>query len=312
MGQYDFSYEIPQNFNTRIIQFLQQKGRNDLIAAFKQCEYEYEDVGNAYRAGIKGDNWNMNALDFTFEGSDSNIKLLENNKGLLKDIIGKALKSRESGFQVRDIYCFVSDIESETFPASSEERLNADMSTANCVLKDLVWIGEHLCTNAAYNETTKEDSFNDYFRDMLCGKGYSETKDQTRHGISASGKSAGEVDLLLTKEGKEIALFEGIIPYSSTDSRIGEHIEKAINKYNTLGTATFIVAYVNAANYEDFCAKYYNYISNYNFSLPIKKRMTEMTAPNASTKYSQIILSKDGFDFPVFFICFNTRKNITR
>ena len=89
MGQYDFTYIIPHNFTTRIIQFLQQKGRNDLIAAFKQCEYEYEDVGNAYRAGIKGDNWNMNALDFTFEGSDSNIKLLENNKGLLKDIIGK-------------------------------------------------------------------------------------------------------------------------------------------------------------------------------------------------------------------------------
>lgn len=312
MGQYDFTYVIPQNFNTRIIQFLQQKGRDDLIEAFQQCKCEYEDVGNAYRAGIRGDNWNMNALDFTFEGSERNIRLLDNNKILLKDIIGKALKSRESGFQVRDIYCLVSNVEIELLPKTSEERLNADMLTANSVLKDLMWIGERVCTNAAYNETTKEDTFNDYFRDMLCGKGYSETKDQTRHGMSASRKNAGEVDILLTKGGKEIALYEGIIPYSATDSRIGEHIDKAINNYNALGTATFIVAYVNAANFELFWDNYYRYISNYNYNIPIKKSMTEMTSPNASTKYSQIILSRDGFDFPVFFICFNIRKNFVR
>ena len=51
MGQYDFSYVIPPNFDTRIIQFLQQKGRNDLVCAFNQSKYEYEDVGNAYYAG---------------------------------------------------------------------------------------------------------------------------------------------------------------------------------------------------------------------------------------------------------------------
>ena len=77
MGQYDFSYVIPPNFDTRIIQFLQQKGRNDLVCAFNQSKYEYEDVGNAYYAGLRGDNWNMNALDFTIEGTAHNIKLLE-------------------------------------------------------------------------------------------------------------------------------------------------------------------------------------------------------------------------------------------
>ena len=60
MGQYDFTYEIPQNFTTRIFQFLQQKGRIDLSTAFQQSKYEYEDVGNAYYAGLRGDNWNMN------------------------------------------------------------------------------------------------------------------------------------------------------------------------------------------------------------------------------------------------------------
>lgn len=306
MGQ--FTYELPNNLNTRIIQFLQQKGRSDVAVAFQQCKYEYEDVGNAFYAGIRGDNWDMNALDFTFEGSENNVKILEKYKGILKEIIGKALKSRESGFQVRDIYCLVSDSNIEILPQSSDERLNIDMATAKYVLKDLIWIGERVCTNAAYNENSKEDTINDYFRDMLCSKGYNETKDQTRHGFSESGKGAGEVDILLTKEGKEIALFEGIIPRSSTDSRIGEHIDKAINNYNALGTATFIVAYVINADYGDFWIKYYNYISNHQYNMEIKKGITELTSPNASTKIAQIILSKDGFDFPVFFLCFKIRK----
>lgn len=308
MGQYDFTYEIPQNFYTRIIQFLQQKGRKDLSTAFQQSKYEYEDVGNAYYAGIKGDNWNMNALDFTIEGSTHNIKLLETNKSLLREIIGKALQSSKSGFQVRDVYFLEAVGDIDVLPESDEERVSIDLTSANSVLTDLIWIGERLCTNAAYNETTDEDTINDYFRDMLCGKGYTETKDQTRHGISENENKAGEVDLLLTKDSKEIALFEGLIPHSSTDTRIGEHIDKAISNYNALGTATFIVAYVNHVKFDDFWDKYYSYISTYQYGLTIKRQIKQLVSPNASTKIAQIILSKDGFDFPVFFICLKMRK----
>ena len=127
MGQYDFTYEIPKDFKTRIIQFLQQKGRKDLSIAFQQSNYEYEDVGNAYRAGIRGDNWNMNALDFTFEGSAHNIKLLETNKSLLKNIISMALQSRKSGFQVRDLYFLESVGDIDVLPKSVEERLRIEI-----------------------------------------------------------------------------------------------------------------------------------------------------------------------------------------
>ena len=307
MGQ--FTYELPNNFNTRIIQFLQQKGRSDVAVAFQQCKYEYEDVGNAFYAGIRGDNWDMNALDFTFEGSEKNIKLLENSKGILKDIIRKALKSRESGFQIRDIYCFVSDGEVEILPQSNEERLNVDMTRANSVLKDLILISERVCTTSEYRETTKEDTINDFFRNMLCGMGYTETKDQTRHGISSSGKEAARVDILLTKNGEEIALIEGLRLDGVTTNTINEHIDKALNNYNALGTATFIVAYVGAADFGKFWDNYYSYISNYNYNMTIKKNMIRLTSPNASTKIAQIIVSKDGYDFPVFFLCLKMRKN---
>lgn len=188
------------------------------------------------------------------------------------------------------------------------ERLNADLLSANTVLQDLIWIGERLCTNAAYDEKTDEDTINDYFRDMLNGKGYTETRDQTRHGVSGSEIKAGEVDILLARDGKEIALFEGLIPRSSTDTGIGEHIEKAISNYNQLGTPTFIVAYVKHVRFNEFWDNYYSYIRNYNYIFDIRRDMVQLTSPNASTKIAQIILSKDGFDFPVFFLCIKMSK----
>lgn len=188
--------------------------------------------------------------------------------------------------------------------SSNEERLEADLSTANSVLQDLLWIGGRVCTNVAYNKSTEEDNINDYFRDMLCSRGYNETKDQSRHGFSTSGKRSGEVDILITKDGKEIAIFEGLKLNSVCEKTINEHIDKAINNYNALGTATFIVAYVTASNYVNFWKKYYNYISTYPYNIVVKTEMTELISTNASTKVARIILAKDGFDFPVYFICF--------
>lgn len=187
--------------------------------------------------------------------------------------------------------------------SSDEERFEADLITANSVLQDLIRVGERVCTNATYNSLSRENEINDYFRDMLGMSGYNEAKDQSRHGISTSGKTAGEVDLLLTKNGKEIAIFEGLKLKSVCEKTINDHIDKSINNYNALGTATFIVAYVTAANYGDFWRKYYNYISTYPYNIVVKRKMTELVSANASTKVAQIILSKDGFDFPVYFIC---------
>ena len=75
---------------------------------------------------------------------------------------------------------------------------------------DLVQIGEHVCWNVLFNAESSENSINDYFRDMFFAKGYLEVKDQSRHGVSASGKDAAEIDILLTKDGKEIGIFEGM------------------------------------------------------------------------------------------------------
>ena len=79
MGTFDFAYELPKNFNRRVVQLLQQFGKNDVAEAFLRCEYEYDDVGLAYYAGLRGDNWNKRALDFTFEGRKNDVLLLQNS-----------------------------------------------------------------------------------------------------------------------------------------------------------------------------------------------------------------------------------------
>ena len=55
MGIYDFTYALPNDFNNRVYQLLQQLYKsNELANAFANCRYEYEDLGLAYYAGLKG------------------------------------------------------------------------------------------------------------------------------------------------------------------------------------------------------------------------------------------------------------------
>ena len=304
MGAYDFTYEFPNNFNKRVVQYLQQEGRIDVARAFMQCKYEYENLGLAFYAGLRGETWDKYALDFTLEGKKENITILQSSNNLLEQAIAKALKPSESGFLVRNIHYFDDDVSIEDLelPTSNEERLNADIETAKGVLEDLIQIGERVCLNNSFNASSTENSINDYFRDMLFAKGYDEVKDQTRHGISATGKDAGEVDILLTKDGKEIAIFEGLKLNGVHSSYIDEHIEKAITNYNALGTATFVVAYVNCADFEAFWKRYSEHIKSYAFPIQSKTSLSILAYPNAATRVATKILSRDDFDFPVYFI----------
>lgn len=306
MGEFDFTYDVPRSFDRRVIQFLQQFGKGHVAEAFQRCEYEYDDVGLAYYAGLKGDNWNKKALDFTIEGQEVDISLLQSTDVILKSAIEKALKPNESGFLVRNIFYFNIDASLERINtvSTNEERLNADIETAKIVLDDLIQIGERLCLNYLFNSSSLENSMNDYFRDMLISKGYNEAKDQTRHGISVNKKDAAEVDILLTKDGKEIAIFEGLKLDSVRTSYINEHIEKAIVNYNALGTATFIVAYVTATNFEDFWERYSKHIESYEFPIQVRKKFNPLVHPNAATRIVALILTRDGFDFPVYFVAF--------
>lgn len=190
---------------------------------------------------------------------------------------------------------------------TNEERLMIDISAAESVLDDLIDIGEQACNNVSYNAKSKENIINDYFRDMLRSKGYTEIKDQTRHGVSSSGKDAGEVDILISKNNKEIAIIEALKLNSVESDYIKKHIEKAIINYNPLGTATFLVAYVSAADFGGFWERYLNFLKKYSFDITVKKTISDRPYPNASTRVAECILSKDNYDFPVLFLALKIR-----
>jgi len=307
MGLYDFTYEFPADFDRRIIQILLQKTSGaQLATAFKNCVYEYENLGLAFYAGMRGDVWDKYALDFTIEGSSEHVALLKNRVRDVDDAISKSLRSSTSGFVVREIL-FLENDEDTPFPASDNDRLNADITTANAILADLIRIGERVCSNVTYRNSTSENSINDFFRDTLSLMGYSEVKDQTRHGISTSGADAGEVDILITKEGKEVAIFEGLSLSSVNTSYIDEHIRKAIINYNALGTATFVVAYVTVADFEGFWERYTTHLKSFQFPLQIKQQLNVKPNINAAIRIAEMILSRDGFDFPVYFMAMNLR-----
>lgn len=181
---------------------LQKTSGAQLATAFKNCVYEYENLGLAFYAGMRGDVWDKYALDFTIEGSSEHVALLKNRVRDVDDAISKSLRSSTSGFVVREIL-FLENDEDTPFPASDNDRLNADITTANAILADLIRIGERVCSNVTYRNSTSENSINDFFRDTLSLMGYSEVKDQTRHGISTSGADAAKWIFSLRRKAKK-------------------------------------------------------------------------------------------------------------
>lgn len=137
---------------------------------------------------------------------------------------------------------------------------------------------------------------------MLRSKGYTEIKDQTRHGVSSSGKDAGEVDILISKNNKEIAIIEALKLNSVESDYIKKHIEKAIINYNPLGTATFLVAYGSAADFGGFWERYLNFLKKYSFDITVKKlfqigRIRMLLPELQNVSYQKITMI-----FPYFFL----------
>lgn len=302
MGEYDYSYSLPVDFENRVERILRQISSSKVSDAFKACSCEHENVGLAYYAGLRGDNWNMQALDFTVEGPSCCIKMLENDEASVRRALSMGLNSRKSGLQLRGLL-LLPDAAS-AYPATNDERFHVDVESARAVLIDIIEIGNQLCLNSLFNYERSEDNINDYVRDMLVNRGYKEIRDQTRHGLSASGKSAGEVDLLISKAGKEAALIEGLKLSGVNRRYVDLHIKKAIGNYNVLGSATFLLAYVCVDDYESFWMDYLEYLESYDFGLEIKRPLTRGVDPSAATRTASVVLSKDGFDFPVYFVTF--------
>lgn len=194
-------------------------------------------------------------------------------------------------------------------PQNEAERLDATLLSAEAVLRDLISICENACNNRTYTYSRTENEINDYFRDMLCAKGYGQVLDQTRHGVSANGNDAGEVDILLKKDDREVAIIEGLKLDYLNRNYLSLHINKAIVNYNALGTPTFIIAYVGTTNFVELWNSAYSYLASFSYPLDVKDTIKEMVQLSAPIKCARLILSRDGYDFPVYFVMVNIGCN---
>lgn len=113
MGQYDFTYELPDDFKEKIIRHCQLNEFSDIAQRLRSCTLNHEDVGLAYYAGLKGDIWNKRALDFTIEGSERDTLYLKMKSKTLEGIIQKFLHPTTTGFLLRKIDFVIIDSDLE-------------------------------------------------------------------------------------------------------------------------------------------------------------------------------------------------------
>ncbi len=121
--------------------------------------------------------------------------------------------------------------------------------------------------NNTYIKAT-EDERNDYIRDMLGGKEYV-IKDQTRRGLSASGVSSGEIDILVEKDNAPFTIIEALILDSLKEDYLGKHLDK-IYTYDTTGNLFNVcLVYAECKRFASFWDKYCDFVKQYKYPYPL-------------------------------------------
>lgn len=134
-------------------------------------------------------------------------------------------------------------------------------------IKDLCNVCVKLQSNAKYITAT-EDERNDYVRDMLEQRDYN-IADQTRRGLSATGKSSGEIDIFVKKGGEPFTIIEALNLKSLDTSYLSTHLNK-IYSYDTIGNLFNVcLVYVTTKEFTNFWEKYCNYVKKHNYPYPI-------------------------------------------
>lgn len=304
-----YSYQVPDGFDRRVEQYLVAIAPNTkVLTDLRRCHYDFEDLGNAYYAGIRPSPWDSNAMDVTLLGPSASIDRLREMKAALSTAVSKALNTSATGLLLSELFLIEDVVPLSASFTSDQDRFVDDVRNAQVIKEEIVRIGENLSKNILYTDDISEDSINDFFRDFLERLDCFEVKDQTRHGLSSNGSAAGEVDILLQKDGREAAIIEGLKLSCVNTSYIGEHIRKATINYNPFGTPVFILAYVSTNDFEKFWLHCLEFLKGYSFDARVEKSILSEATPNAACRLASAVLSRDGFSFPFFFIAFKLIK----
>ena len=114
MGEFDFTYEIPSDFKQGLSRFIIKNGQSDIAQTIFKCDVRYNILGYAYYEGIKGNNWNKKAVNFTVVGDEHSISVLKSNNQVVRHWIQTYIKPETSGLLIKNIQYYVEDVTSDT------------------------------------------------------------------------------------------------------------------------------------------------------------------------------------------------------
>jgi hypothetical protein len=136
-------------------------------------------------------------------------------------------------------------------------------SSQAAIFRTLFLAAMKLQRNYIYKDAT-EDERNDFIRDIIETSGYT-VRDQTRQGASNTGKSTGEIDLLIQNQELPLCIVEALNLDSLKKDYLDTHIDK-IYKYDTLGNKfNVILSYVKVVNFGLFWEKYLAHIKEHTY-----------------------------------------------
>jgi hypothetical protein len=128
--------------------------------------------------------------------------------------------------------------------------------------KDLITIALHEAETAHSKSDFNEEQINDQFRKALSYKNY-HVADQSRGGLSTSGKSAGERDLVIRNRdtGVTESILEGVVLSSCDKAKIDTHYHKLNHRYDPHGNKrNYLLVYARTANFNQLWQKYCQHI----------------------------------------------------
>lgn len=138
-----------------------------------------------------------------------------------------------------------------------------------------------------------EDSRNSFISNELSNMGVI-SKDQSRYGLSATGKTMGEIDIKIeSNNGDVLTFYEGMNLEYLNKTTIKSHIEKLINKYDVLGIPDkFIGCYCTTTDFTKLINDYFELVKNLKLGeiefldvVDVTKNFTEQSEIRAYKSY---------------------------
>lgn len=160
-------------------------------------------------------------------------------------------------------------------------------------------------SNRLYFGDFSEDDRNTFIGSMLEMSGYT-IKDQTRRSKSETGKSAGEIDILI----QDIDRFPiSIIEALNLSSVVKEYIITHINKiftYDANGLSdNYVLVYANVKNFDTFYDRYRDFVKAHSFKYPLLRLVEDTTLPYSEMKKFTIVHNRNNKEVKMHHIVVN-------